>query len=183
MAESDRHSKEGPDDLLLDHLELFRQGSFQKPVLDLACGNGHNGVFLGTLGLKVVLADVSENALARADALARRHGVAARTWQVDLEKDESNPLASDAYSAILVFRYLHRPLIPCVKKALIGGGLLLYETFTLEQAQFGKPRNPDHLLNPGELLDWFNEWKVIHYFEGTEDHPKKAIAQIVCRKT
>ncbi|MBN2031648.1 MAG: methyltransferase domain-containing protein [Deltaproteobacteria bacterium] len=182
MDENDRHFTEGPDDLLLEHLGLFKQKTLRGPVLDLACGNGHNGVFLGTMGLEVVLADVSENALAEAGGLAHRNGVPARIWQVDLEQEGFNPLASETYGAILVFRYLHRPLIPCIRKALVAGGLLLYETFTVDQARFGKPKNPDHLLKPGELLDRFKGWRVLHYFEGTKDHPKKAIAQIVCIK-
>ncbi len=39
----------------------------------------------------------------------------------------NEPLPGHAYGAILVFRYLHRPLIPCIKKALRNGGLLIYE--------------------------------------------------------
>jgi tellurite methyltransferase len=182
MGDGDRHFKEGPDNLLLDHLELFSRENMRGPVLDLACGNGHNGVFLGTMGLEVVLADISKRALDRARALARKRGVSARIWQVDLEEEERNPLAPDAFGAVLVFRYLHRPLIPCIKKAMVPGGVLVYETFTAEQSRFGKPRNPDHLLKPGELLGWFKEWKIIHHFEGIKGHPRKAIAQIVCTK-
>ena len=172
----------GPDDLLLEHLDLFRRGNMRGPVLDLACGNGRNGVFLAAMGLEVVLADVSGKRLAQAGALARSKGVAPRIRQVDLEQEGSNPLASETYGAVLVFRYLHRPLIPCIRKALVEGGILLYETFTVDQPQFGKPKNPDHLLKPGELLEWFKQWQVIHYFEGIVGDPKRSIARIVCRK-
>jgi tellurite methyltransferase len=182
MGESDRHNKEDPDDLLLEHLDLFNHGNSRGPVLDLACGDGHNGVFLATMGLQVVLADISEEALVQAAVSARRKGVAPGIWQVDLEKEGSNPLPQDTYGAILVFRYLHRPLIPCIRKALVQGGILLYETFTVDQARFGRPKNPDHLLMPVELLGWFEEWQVVHYFEGIKGDPQRAIAQIVCRK-
>jgi hypothetical protein len=93
-----------------------------------------------------------------------------------------NPLPEDFYKGILVFRYLHRPLIPCINKALIKGGILIYETFTIEQPKFGKPHNPEFLLNPGELLEWFKDWEIIHHFEGIKEDPKRAVAQIVCRK-
>ncbi|MGD8435378.1 MAG: hypothetical protein PVI73_14765, partial [Syntrophobacterales bacterium] len=103
-------------------------------------------------------------------------------WRVDLESEGVNPLPEHAYGAILVFRYLHRPLIPCIKKALRNGGLLLYETFTVEQPRFGKPRNPDYLLELGELRQMFADWEVIHYFEGVRENPTRAVAQMVCRK-
>jgi len=93
-----------------------------------------------------------------------------------------NPLPSDAYGAILVFRYLHRPLLECIRKALKNGGLLIYETFTVDQLKFGKPRNPDFLLNSGELLQTFGDWEVIHYFEGIRENPTRAVAQMICRK-
>ena len=51
-------------------------------------------------------------------------------WQVDLEREGINPLAGLTLSAVLVFRYLHRPLIPCIMKALKRGGIVMYETFT-----------------------------------------------------
>jgi tellurite methyltransferase len=182
MSKSDRHDKEGPDDLLLKHLNFFSPVTMKGPVLDLACGNGHNGVFLATMGLEVELADVSERVLAQAAVLAKKNGVVVRIRQVDLEQEESNPLASEAYGAILVFRYLHRPLIPFIRDALVEGGLLLYETFTVDQPRFGKPKNPDHLLKPGELLDWFKEWHVLHLFEGIQGNPERSVAQIVCIK-
>ena len=103
--------------------------------------------------------------------------------QVNLEQDGVNPLEGLTFSAILVFRYLHRPLIPCIAKSLKQGGILMYETFTAEQARFGKPKNPDHLLKAGELLSWFKDWEVIYTFEGIVGAPPKAVARLVCRKT
>jgi len=52
----------------------------------------------------------------------------------------------------------------------------------VDQPQFGKPHNPEHLLKPGELMTWFGEWDIIHYFEGIKQNPPRAIAQMVCRK-
>jgi SAM-dependent methyltransferase len=163
-------------------VSLFTASTLTGPVLDLACGNGHNGIFLATKGLQVMLADVSLEALKRAEILARQEEVRVTLWQVDLEHGDDNPLSADYYSAILVFRYLHRPLMPFLKKALQRAGLILYETFTVDQPQFGKPRNPAFLLKPGELAEWFKDWSVIYQFEGIVENPKRAIAQIVCRK-
>ena len=171
-----------PAQLLLDHQYVFTDRPLPGPILDLACGDGNNGVFLAQQGLQVVCCDTSRTALDHAGKLAAEQGVTLTLWQVDLERGGVNPLPDDCYGGILVFRYLHRPLIPCIKKALKRGGILIYETFTIEQPQFGKPHNPDFLLQPKELFEWFNQWEVMHYFEGIKAGPRRAIAQIVCRK-
>jgi hypothetical protein len=102
--------------------------------------------------------------------------------EADLENKAVNPLPADSFGGILVFRYLHRPLIPFIREALRRGGVLMYETFTIDQPRFGKPYNPDFLLKPGELRAWFDDWEVIACFEGIEEIPRRAIAQILCRK-
>jgi hypothetical protein len=101
---------------------------------------------------------------------------------VDLEREEGNPLPKNAFEGIVVFRYLHRPLINPIKKALKKGGILIYETFTMEQRKFGKPRNPDFLLKQGEMSGWFAGWDILHHFEGIISAPERAVTQIVCRK-
>jgi len=171
-----------PAQLLVEHVELFLQKTSPGPVLDLACGNGDNGIFLAQRGCQVTCCDMSPESLSRAEKLAQANNARIETWQVDLEIDGVNPLPSDAYGAILVFRYLHRPLLECIRKALKNGGLLIYETFTVDQLKFGKPRNPDFLLNSGELLQTFGDWEVIHYFEGIRENPTRAVAQMICRK-
>jgi SAM-dependent methyltransferase len=171
-----------PAELLVEHLELFQQETLPGPVLDLACGPGDNGVFLALRGYEVICCDISLEILQQARKLAEGKGARVAIWQVDLERKEVNPLPVNTYGAILVFRYLHRPLLRYIKKGLKNNGLVVYETFTVEQAIFGKPHNPDFLLNPGELLQTFEDWEVIHYFEGIKENPARAVAQIVCRK-
>jgi tellurite methyltransferase len=171
-----------PASLLLEHLGLFAQTLADRPMLDLACGEGHNGIFLAAKGFRVVLADRAEEALERARRLADQQGVTGRFWQIDLEREGVNPLEEEAYAGIVVFRYLHRPLIPCIRKALARGGLLIYETYTVDQPRFGKPHNPAFLLKPGELRGWFADWDIMHQFEGIRDDPPRAVAQIVCQR-
>jgi len=172
-----------PAQLLLEYLDLFTEERLPGPILDVACGDGHNGIFLATKQLPVVCCDKSGETLDRARQLATEQGVNIELWQVDLEREAINPLPEEFYGGIILFRYLHRPLIPSIRKSLKGGGILMYETFTIEQPQFGKPHNPDYLLKPGELRAWFQDWRTIHFFEGIRDNPKRAVSQIVCRKT
>jgi SAM-dependent methyltransferase len=171
-----------PAQLLRDHLHLLTDNPLPGPILDLACGDGRNGIFLARHNLPVTCCDNSQEALERVKKSAVEEGVMVTLWQVDLEQEGVNPLSDDCYGGILVFHYLHRPLIPCIKKALKPGGILIYETFTIEQPKFGKPHNPDFLLQPKELYKWFNAWEVLHYFEGIKEDPRRAAAQIVCRK-
>ncbi len=171
-----------PAAFLNDHLEIFTEGPLPGPVLDLACGDGRNGVFLAVKGLPVVCCDRSRESLEQARRLADRNGVAVRLWRVDLEGEREDPLPVDVYGGILVFRYLHRPLLPNIREALREDGVLMYETFTVEQLRFGRPHNPDFLLRRGELREWFKDWEVIEYFEGIRSDPDRAVAQILCRK-
>jgi SAM-dependent methyltransferase len=167
--------------LLIEFSALLEDANLEGPILDLACGRGENGLFVVGLGLPVVLADRSAEALEVARRSAEAWGLEAHFWEVDLETGH-NPLQEEYYRAILVFRYLYRPLIPNLRKAIRKGGILIYETFTSEQPKYGKPHNPDYLLQPGELAGWFQDWQTIHYFEGLLEDPRRAMAQLVCQK-
>jgi tellurite methyltransferase len=171
-----------PSPLMLEYLHLFTDDILPGPVLDLACGECHNGILLAQKDLEVVCADRAAERLDEARRIAGKHGARITTWEIDLEIPGEKPLQKDSYGAILIFRYLHRPLIPLIKEGVRQGGLLLYETYTAAQSRFGKPYNPDHVLQEGELLKWFEDWEVIHYFEGIMEEPMRAMAQIVCRK-
>lgn len=167
--------------MLTEFSSLLEDKNLEGPVLDLACGTGENGLFLAGLNLPVILADGSPEALAVARRSAEDRGLKVQVWEVDLETGR-NPLQEDYYRAILVFHYLYRPLIPHIRKGIRKGGILIYETFTSEQPKYGHPHNPDYLLQPGELAGWFQDWHIIHRFEGLLENPRRAMAQIVCRK-
>ena len=180
--ENSHHKDDEPALLLREYEEFFSRQALPGPILDLACGDGRNGIFLAKKGLPVILCDASAEALDSARKRAEENGVAPVLWQVDLEKEGENPLPEDAYGGMLVFRYLHRPLMPCIRKSLKKNGLLLYETFTVSQARYGKPRNPAFLLRPGELREWFADWEILCYAEGIRPAPERAVAQLLCRK-
>jgi SAM-dependent methyltransferase len=154
-------SKLKPAQLLVEHSGLVLEKTLTGPVLDLACGEAHNSIFLALKGVKVISGDLSSESLERAGELAAECGAEITVWQVDLEPEGVNPLPEHAYGA---------------------GGLLIYETFTAEQPRFGKPRNPDYLLQSGELGHMFADWEVIHSFEGIKENPTRAVAQLVARK-
>ena len=171
-----------PPKLLLDHLDLLKALERSLPVLDLACGTGRNGLALAKQGMEVVFADKSSSALKDVEQRLLKAGLTGRIWQVDLERPGVNPFSTDRYAAVLGFCYLHRPLFPLLKKAVMTGGLVVYETFTTVQRRFGRPDNPDFLLEPSELEASFADWEIIHHFEGIQPDPDRGIARIVARK-
>lgn len=66
--------------------------------------------------------------------------------------------------------------------SLAPDGMLIYETFAEGNAQFGKPSNPDFLLQAGELLAWAREHalRVIAFEDGVVETPKPAMVQRIC---
>ena len=175
--------------MYLDYRELIetywsgiRQAIKLGPCIDLACGDCRRGIKLAKRGAFVICCDKYKDVLQDAEKEAKIHGVPVSIWKKDLEDEDECPLPFEHFGLILVFRYLYRPLFPCIRDALKPGGILIYETFTSEQPKFGKPRNPSFLLKPGELISSFKDWEIMHYFEGVVKDPPRAVAQLVCKK-
>ena len=70
---------------------------------------------------------------------------------------------------MVVFHYLHRPLFPALVASLRPGGLLLYETFTVDQAALGRPRDPAHLLEHGELARLVAPLEIVRQRDGLHE--------------
>ena len=100
---------------------------------------------------------------------ARRHwrrASACRSARMvcDLEQPEP-PLPEHAWDLVVCVRFLHRPLLPRIARALAPGGHLVFETFRDGQQRFGKPVRARFLLQPGELLAAFPGLEVLHHDE------------------
>ena len=164
------HERSGqPSPFLVDHLDLLPKGR----VLDVAAGRGRNAVYLARKGFEVEGVDISGEALDAARLLAETYDVSPILRLMDLENDVSLP--KDAYDVVVCFNYLHRPLIPRLKQSLRSGGMMVYETYIVDQARFGKPKNPEHLLKHNELLTLFQDFRCLRYHEGIMER-RKAIA-------
>lgn len=138
-------------------------------VLDVACGRGRNALALARAGLLVRAVDRSPEAIAGLREAARRWSVTIDAEVVDLETDPPPDLGQAIYDAVLVFNYLHRPLMPAIRNAVRPGGRIFYETFTTRQAERGRPRNPAFLLRAGELRELMAPWVVLRAREGEVD--------------
>jgi rhodanese-related sulfurtransferase len=134
-------------------------------VLDVACGSGRNALLLAMAGFPVRAVDRDPNRIESLQDIAGRLGLGLDADVLDLEAEDVS-LGSGIYSVVLGIHYLHRPLFPALIRSLAPGGILLYETFTEEQAQRGKPTCPDFLLKPGELRQLVKPLEVIREREG-----------------
>jgi SAM-dependent methyltransferase len=121
----------------------------QARVLDLACGRGRNTSLGLARGAEVTGIDRDPAALAALPT-------AVTALWADLEGQAWPPALTGAeqFDAILVANYLFRPRLDLLPACLAPGGLLLYETFGMGNARYGRPANPEFLLAPAELLHW-----------------------------
>jgi rhodanese-related sulfurtransferase len=126
-----------PSPFLVEALEYIRQtsiaeGRMARRALDLACGAGREAVYLALAGYEVDAVDVLPDALARAQDLARRCGVRLSTIQQDLKRSPALP--AERYDMVIVFRFLHRPLLPAIGRSVAPGGFIVYEAFHRQDA-------------------------------------------------
>ena len=145
-------------------------------VLDLACGGGRHARWFAARGHEVTAVDRDPEAIAALRGVAGVTGLLA-----DIEGGNLWPLAGRRFDGIVVTNYLHRPLFDPLVESLAEDGVLIYETFAAGNERFGRPSNPQFLLQPGELLDAFGKsLTVVAYEQGTLERPKPAMIQRLC---
>jgi dihydroneopterin aldolase len=151
-----------PADWLVRNRTLYAPGR----TLDLACGRGRNALYLAQEGFQVEAWDRDTEALEALRVTVESSGLAAITARsVDLEQAPEIP--SSSFDLITVFYYLQRNLTPQIAQALKPGGILVYETFLIDNHErFNHPRRREFCLNHNELLSLFGELRVLAYREG-----------------
>ena len=162
-----------PIPFLKDHIDLLPKGK----ALDLAMGEGRNGVYLATQGFDVTGVDISEVGFKKAKALAAEKGVTLTTVVADLEQYTIPP---DTYDVIICTYFLQRDLFPKIAAALKPGGVAVIETYTMDHLQYRQKFNPAYLLEPNELLSLLPGLRVLRYQE--VDTGDSAYASILARK-
>ena len=163
---------EKPIPFLVDNVHLLRKGK----VLDIAMGEGRNGVYLATQGFEVLGLDISEKGLAKAHNLAKKNNVTIETKVVDLE---SFTLEPNSYDVILCTYYMQKDLFKQFQSALKPGGMIVVETYNvdyLKYAQFSRK----WALDTNEMLDIFKGLRVIRYQD--YDDGKEAYSSIIAQK-
>jgi tellurite methyltransferase len=165
-----------PASIVRELLPLLPRGL----VLDLACGLGRHALLLAAQGQRVVAIDASAVAMETVEKRAhsahwevrhfpclddaiRSHAAGIHLLQANLDEIV---IPASSFQLIFCFQYLQRSLFRPIEYALLPGGILLFETFTRAQlALTGGPRNPEHLLEPGELRTAFPTLHTLFYRE------------------
>ena len=151
-----------PSPLLVKHVPSIPRGR----ALDIATGRGRNALFLAKAGFQVEGLDQNREALAACDEKAKQLGLRNLSLkEIDLEQSPS--IENNAYELIVNTYYLQRDLAPTIVNGLKVGGVLIFETFLMENHhRFNHPRRKEFCLEPNELLTLFNGLTVLYYHEG-----------------
>jgi dihydroneopterin aldolase len=179
-----------PAAFLLDSVRFLQKGT----VLDVAAGRGRNALHLASLGFAVDAVDRDEHALQELAEFAKQRQLNNISIQtINLEHGAptaalDNEQYNDRYEDVLVFFYLYRPLFPALIKALKPDGVLVYETFLIDNHfHYRHPRRKDFCLEHNELLRLAEGLRVLHYEEGQYDGPssrsdKPFTARLIAQK-
>lgn len=138
-------------------------------ALDLACGGGRHALYLASLGYSVHAVDKN---------------TPETVWPANVQfecldlEQEHWPLAGQQYDLIVVTNYLHRQHFANLLQNLKSeNAVLVYETFMDGNAQFGSPRSPEFLLQPGELLARMSSLNILRFEQGLRSVPSPAMIQ------
>lgn len=161
-----RSTESEPASFLVEQSHRLPKGR----ALDLAAGKGRNSLHLLRYGMAVEALDRDESGLSALLATAQAGGLSGLTTKtLDLEQNPGNPpdLGHEQYDVIIVFFYLFRPLFGPIMHALKPGGVLLYETFLIDNYfKYHHPRRWEFCLAHNELLRLTSSLRVLHYDEG-----------------
>ena len=146
-------------------------------VLDVACGAGRHVRWFAARGARVTGVDRDAAALARLRATLDADASDAELVTADLESDPW-PFAGRRFGAVVVARYLWRPLLPAIVASVDTGGVLLYETFARGNESVGRPSRPEFLLKPGELLGVAAGLRIVAYEDGFLDTPSRFMQRV-----
>ena len=168
-----------PSSWIMQQAERWPNGS---KILDFASGYGRHSMALSSSfpGRFEILATDYNHAALR-ELAAQFPNV--KTLHTDLENTNIWPFADHDFDVVLVTNYLFRPRLPELFRLIRNEGFLAYETFADGNGTYGRPSNPNFLLNDGELPACLpNDFEILDYFHGKIDQPRPAIIQRLAAK-
>jgi 2-polyprenyl-3-methyl-5-hydroxy-6-metoxy-1,4-benzoquinol methylase len=163
-------------------------------ALCVADGEGRNSVWLAQQGLAVTAFDLSPRGVAKARALAARHGVTVDHRVAGIEDWTWTPQSFDVVAAIFVqfaAPEAREKLFAGMLQTLVPGGLLLLQGYTPRQLEYrtGGPPCADHLYTPAMLRAAFAGHEIVELrehddtlAEGTHHVGMSALIDCVVRR-
>ncbi len=132
-------------------------------VLDVAAGRGRNALALARAGFRVVAADLSRVGLGILGAALAKERLP--VWPVVVDFGHF-PFRAGSFDAIVNLNFLNRALFAEFPRALKPGGVIVVDTFLVDQAEISAPRDPRFLLGHYELRELLSELELLRYREG-----------------
>jgi tellurite methyltransferase len=154
-----------PEPFVVEMLPLLARRGL---VLDVAAGRGRNAIALARAGMRVVAADFSEIAMHILAQLARAERLP--IWPIVADFDRF-AFRDNSFDVIIIVNFLDRALFPHFARVLKPGGILLAETFLIDQAEAGHPKDPRFLLKHHELRELTANLELVRYREGLVVYP------------
>ncbi|MFQ5680275.1 MAG: class I SAM-dependent methyltransferase [Gemmatimonadota bacterium] len=100
----------------------------------------------------------------------------------DLERFAVEP---GSFDLVVNTRFLLRSLFPLIRGALKPGGLLVFETFSIQEIEeLGGDLRRAYVLERGELPRAFSDFEILRYEEGVfrREAGERGLARLVARK-
>ena len=151
-------------------------------ALDVACGAGRNALYLARSGFSVVAVDISWEGLQRLSQRARAEQLDIHPVHADLERFK---LPAAKFDVIVNTRFLLRSLFPAIHSSLKPGGLLVFETFNVDELEvLGGDIRREFALERGELRAAFADFEILLYEEGVFERREgeRGLARLLAKK-
>ena len=137
-------------------------------ALDVAAGRGRHSIALAEHGLSVIAVDYSQLAMRELAKVVHEQRLA--IWPVVADLDNFC-VRSGSLDLIVNVNYLDRRLFPEFTRALKPGGLLMVDTFLIDQLALGHPSNPEFMFQHHELETLLPGFEIRRYDEGLRNYP------------
>ncbi|MCY6483898.1 methyltransferase domain-containing protein [Clostridium aestuarii] len=128
-----------PEKSIVENVVYFKKGT----ILDIACGDGRNSLFLLKKGFRVTGVDFSTKALERLNMFAQRNNYLVNTMQIDLSIPNSLKNIR-VFDNIVINHYrLNKEQLEKIESHITDGGILFICGFGYKHQVDSKIRKED----------------------------------------
>ena len=159
-------SKE-PDELIKFALTKFMPGA---SFLDLGCGQGRDALFMARNNFKVTAVDASEVAINQLNKTIKNDGL--KNLEAITADIRNFQIKKNKYDIIYggnVLQFLKKTeavkMIKNIKENITPDGFVILASFTTDDPRYDKSNENRAFFEPQEMLSFFKNFKIIHYFE------------------
>jgi tellurite methyltransferase len=153
-----------PEKSIIENVGYFKKGS----VLDIACGDGRNTLFLVEEGFQVTGIDFSNKALERLKRFAKRNNHFVHTKQVDLSEKKSLENIGVFNNALINHYRLSKNQLEYVGDCIADDGILFVCGFGWKHKVDTKIKKED-LIQQTDFEGLNKSFKLIKYSESQDD--------------